>query len=132
MDPRTRILLVEDDEALRDVLAEVLADEGYHVECAANGREALESLARCACPPDLILLDLMMPVMDGWSFREAQQLDPRLARIPTVVLSASYPPDSPRIRSLRAEMVLSKPISAERLARMLRRFLPISPVHVAP
>ncbi len=133
MDPTSRILLVEDDEALREALAEVLADEGYRVDCAANGREALDQLNRSpAVSPDLILLDLVMPVMDGWAFREAQRENGRLAHIPTVVLSASFPPDSPRMRSLGAEAVLSKPVSIDRLVRALQRVLPPRPVDVAP
>lgn len=122
-----RILLVEDDEALRGVLAEVLADEGYDVLCASNGKEALDRLARSHA--DLILLDLVMPVMDGWAFRDAQRLDAHLANIPTVVLSASYPPDSARIRALEAEEVLSKPVSMEHLILALRRVLPDSRPH---
>jgi CheY-like chemotaxis protein len=131
MNPKGRILLIEDDDALREVLAEVLADEGYRVECAANGQEALEHLDRSAAPPDLILLDLVMPVMDGWAFRDAQRLNQRLARIPTMVLSASFPPDSPRMRALEAQAVLSKPVSVERLMRALQRLVPASPLHVA-
>ncbi len=115
------ILLVEDDRALREALAEVLTDEGYDVAGAANGREALERLA--ANHPDLIVLDLVMPVMDGWAFREAQRRNPALASIPTVVLSASFPPDSPSLRSLGAEAVLSKPIGVDRLIGALRGLL---------
>ncbi len=115
-----RILLVEDDHALRDTLADVLADEGFHVACAANGREALDELAK-GLLPDLIVLDLVMPVMDGWAFREAQRQRPELAAIPMVVLSASFPPDSARIRALGADAVLSKPSGMERLLRAVHR-----------
>ncbi len=117
-----RILLVEDDHALRDTLADVLADEGFEVACASNGREALEKLGR-GLQPDLIVLDLVMPVMDGWAFREAQRQRPELARIPMVVLSASFPPDSPRIRALEAEAVLTKPVGRDRLVKALRALL---------
>ncbi len=123
-----RILLVEDDDALREVLAEVLADEGYEVDCAANGREALEHLRGSVPSPDAILLDLVMPVMDGWAFRDAQRRSQRLAVIPTLVLSASYPPDSPRMRSLGAQAVLSKPVSMERLIGALQQLLPQPPL----
>ncbi len=126
-----RILLVEDDDALREALAEVLADEGYGVDAAANGQEALDRLDRSRPVPDLILLDLVMPVMDGWTFRDAQRRDPRLARIPTVVLSASFPPDSPRMRSLNAEAVLSKPVSIDRLVRALRNLVPARQLRLA-
>jgi CheY-like chemotaxis protein len=131
MDSMGRILLVEDDEALREVLAEVLAGEGYRVECAANGQQALDRLNRSDPSPDLILLDLVMPVMDGWTFRDAQRVSQRLAHIPTVVLSASYPPDSPRMRTLEAQAVLSKPVSIERLLGALKQLIPASPLRMA-
>ena len=84
------LLLVEDDRAIRDTLRELLEDEGYRVQWAGNGRDALAQL-RAGLPPRLILLDLMMPVMNGWEFREAQRSDPALARIPVIVLSADDP-----------------------------------------
>src|SRR4051794_38724785 len=81
------ILIVEDDAATRDALSIVLGDEGYTVVGVANGQEAIHHL-HSAAPPNLILLDLMMPIMDGWQFRRAQVQDPRLDSIPVVVLSA--------------------------------------------
>lgn len=126
-----RILLVEDDIALRDTLADVLADEGFEVACASNGREALDKLGK-GLLPDLIVLDLVMPVMDGWAFRDAQRLRPDLARIPMVVLSASFPPDSPRIRALEAQAVLSKPVGLDRLLAALRSLSAgprVAPIH---
>ncbi len=131
MDSDGRILLVEDDDALRQVLAEVLSDEGFRVDSAANGQDALDHLKGTGASPDLILLDLVMPVMDGWAFRDAQRTDARLAHIPTVVLSASFPPDSPRMRALEAEAVLSKPVSIDRLMRAVHRVLPLRPLQVA-
>lgn len=119
MRPLRKILLVEDDSALRDTLADVLADEGFEVACASNGRDALEKLGK-GFFPDLIVLDLVMPVMDGWAFRDAQRQRPELARIPMVVLSASLTPDSPRIRALEAQAVLSKPVGIDRLLGALR------------
>ena len=128
MSSSCRILLVEDDSALRDVLSDILREEGYEVECAGNGREALDHLARNAPAPDLIVLDLLMPEMDGWAFRDAQRQSPRLAHIPTVVLSASYPPDGPRIRALHAEAVLSKPVGMDRLLGAVERLVPAHPM----
>ena len=84
--PRRSILIVEDDADLRDSLADLLTEEGYQVVGAANGQEALDYL-RSAAPPCLILLDLMMPVMNGWEFREHQQKDPALSTIPVAVVS---------------------------------------------
>lgn len=81
-----RVLVIEDDEAIREAVAEVLAAEGYEVTEAANGLEGLhEARAR---PPSLIVLDLMMPTMNGWQFREAQRQEPTLADIPVIVISA--------------------------------------------
>jgi CheY-like chemotaxis protein len=80
------ILIIEDDIDIREALLTVLTDEGYVVAGVANGREALQQLEECT--PALILLDLMMPVMDGWQFREAQRRDERLRDIPVVVISA--------------------------------------------
>src|SRR5919206_1695644 len=85
---RGEVLVVEDDFAIRETLRELLEDEGYRVAWAANGKEALARLHERA--PRVILLDLMMPVMDGWEFRVAQQRDPALASIPVVVISADH------------------------------------------
>ncbi len=85
--PAPQVLIVEDDLDIRDALAQILEEEGYSVQTAANGREALDQL-RSGPPPRLILLDLMMPVMNGWQFRAEQRRDPALAAIPVVVISA--------------------------------------------
>jgi CheY-like chemotaxis protein len=83
-----RVLVVEDDPALRDLLNTALTDEGYVARTATDGADALTMLQ--GWRPALILLDLMMPGMDGWSFRRAQLADLRLASIPVVILSATY------------------------------------------
>src|SRR5437879_4762765 len=90
---RGRIVLVEDQDDFRELLAELLVIEGYAVEVAANGREAYLRLKRAPLP-DLILLDLMMPVMNGWGFLNARQSDPALAAIPVILLSAMDGPDT--------------------------------------
>lgn len=82
------ILVVEDDIDISDAIVAALEDEGHSVLTAANGEEALELLGASAEVPRLILLDLMMPVMDGWQFRAAQRENPRLAGVPIVLLSA--------------------------------------------
>src|SRR5947207_15447872 len=87
MDPRDYILIVEDDFDIREALTQILEDEGFQVRCASNGREALE-VATSGPAPRLILLDLMMPVMNGWQFRAEQLKDPRLAEVPVLVISA--------------------------------------------
>jgi CheY-like chemotaxis protein len=115
-----RILLVEDDPALRTALAEVLADAGYDVACANDGRDALSQLGACAAP-SVILLDLAMPVMDGWSFRAAQRRDPRLASIPTVVLSGSLGADPRALEELEPAAALTKPFELDRLIETVQR-----------
>jgi len=82
------VLLVEDDAAIASSLAEALEEEGVKVATAANGREALQML-RGGLRPSAIVLDLMMPVMDGWDFRDAQLRDPALKDIPVVVVTAT-------------------------------------------
>jgi CheY-like chemotaxis protein len=83
------VLVVEDDADILRAIVQVLEDEGYAVRAAENGNAALAALrgpeARLPC---VILLDLMMPVMDGWAFRAEQLRDPILARIPVIVLTA--------------------------------------------
>ena len=86
--PHRHVMVVEDDETIRDSLIEYLADKGYQTKGAADGKQALDELAADPVAPCLIVLDLMMPVMDGWAFRAEQMRDPQLAQIPVVVISA--------------------------------------------
>jgi CheY-like chemotaxis protein len=79
-------MVVDDDEAIRRTIAEVLSEEGYAVKEAANGREALD-LLRAGTRPCLLLLDLMMPVLDGWGFRQEQERDPEIASVPVVIVT---------------------------------------------
>ena len=104
------ILIVDDDEALRDVLTEALSEEGLDVSCSANGLEALKVL-RAGLRPDVILLDLMMPVMDGWGFREEQSRDPELASIPVVVVTAAHWLHKP----IDAHAIVRKPFKLDEL-----------------
>jgi CheY-like chemotaxis protein len=85
---RREILVVEDDVDVREALAEILGDCEYRAILTTNGEEALAYLHGAAHKPDLILLDIMMPSMDGRQFRAAQTRDPALAGIPVVILSA--------------------------------------------
>jgi CheY-like chemotaxis protein len=84
------ILIVEDDAPIREMLVEILEDEGYPVQGASNGQEAFAALRTIPTLPKLVLLDLMMPVMDGWTFRQKQLQDPLLRGIPIIVLSAVF------------------------------------------
>ena len=87
------VLVIEDDPDVRNALAELLSGEGYQVSATADGAEALDTL-RGGLLPSVIVLDLMMPNMDGWDFRRAQLEDPTLAPVPVVLLTASgFRPD---------------------------------------
>jgi len=86
--PAWTVLVVDDERLIRDLLAELLLEAGYDVANAENGRVALTVLE--SRPVDVILLDLMMPVMDGFAFRARQLEHPQLALIPVIVLSASF------------------------------------------
>jgi two-component system response regulator CpxR len=103
---------VDDDDSIREVLAEVLRDEGYAVACAGNGEQALTAL-RDHGHPDLMLLDLMMPVMSGWELLELLQGSADLSRIPVVVVSAMNAPG--------ACEHLAKPIDLDRLLATVSR-----------
>src|SRR5437588_12112485 len=87
MSERKRVLVVEDDAVLNGAIKMLLEWEGYEVDCAANGSDALDRL-REQGRPSVILLDLLMPVLSGWEFRDEQKRDPALADIPVVVVSA--------------------------------------------
>lgn len=100
--------MIEDDPDIREALAETLSYEGYDVALAENGLEGLEVL-RERSRPHVILLDLLMPVMSGWQFRQEQLADPSLAGIPVVVVSASPPGDA------RPDRYLPKPFSIDAL-----------------
>ena len=111
------MLIVEDDADLREMMAQLLFIEGFRAETVANGREALDYL-RQGRFPEVILLDLMMPVMDGWEFRRQQRGDPKLASLPVVVLSAL---DAPRVAEM-GTAYLKKPLDFDRLVEMVRRY----------
>jgi CheY-like chemotaxis protein len=82
------VFVIDDDRDVRAALEETLRDEGYEVLCAVDGADALDKLRVMPLKPDVLLLDLMMPTMNGWQFREEQLKDPALAAICTVVLTA--------------------------------------------
>jgi CheY-like chemotaxis protein len=114
------ILIVDDDADVREMLGQLFAIEGYAVATAGNGREALDQLRHADQLADLILLDLMMPVMDGWQFRLEQQRDPRLASIPVVVLSAVYNARE-RAALLGAVDYMQKPVEFDKLIETAER-----------
>lgn len=100
------------------MMAQLLTLEGFKAETAANGRDALEYLQRGDLP-DLILLDLMMPVMDGWEFRRLQCEDPAFAKLPVIVLSALEPT---RAAELGDAVFLTKPLDFDRLLELVRHY----------
>jgi CheY-like chemotaxis protein len=113
-----RVLVVEDDAGIRQVLREALAMEGYDVREAPDGAAALAALA--AWRPDVIVLDLMMPVMDGWRLRAELLARPELRELPVIVVSASRHLDA-RTAELRAAAVLPKPFDVDRLIAEVER-----------
>jgi two-component system chemotaxis response regulator CheY len=119
MRPGEKILVVENHSATRDVMRQLLEGEGYRVACAANGREALNCLHEGE-PPCVILLDLRLPVMDGWEFGREIRHDPQLAPIPVVIISGEY--DLPATAaSLGAAEYCWKPIKFDWLLGAIRR-----------
>jgi len=112
------ILIVEDDADLREMMAQLLTLEGYRASTVANGREALEYLSQ-GDKPDVILLDLMMPVMDGWEFRRQQQADAQISKVPVIVLSAL---DQNRASDVNADAFLKKPLDFDRLLELVRQY----------
>ena len=116
---RHEILIVEDDADIRIALEEIIEDHGFQAVGVRHGQEALDYLAGAAELPCLIVLDLMMPVMDGASFRDAQLRDARIASIPVVLLSAYRDVDR-RAVGLGAVSVLGKPPSVSELVKVLR------------
>ena len=111
------VLVIDDDEMVRDTLADFLVDEGYRVLVAGGGDEALRLLASSAPRPSLIILDLKMPNLDGWGFRARQAQDPALASIPVIVVTAA--PNA----IADAAAVLRKPLRLAHLASAMQAIL---------
>jgi CheY-like chemotaxis protein len=112
-----KLLIVEDDEGARAALGDILDLEGYDVTLSANGKEALECL-RSAPLPDLIILDLQMPVMNGWQFRREQYKVARFAAVPVIVITAFQ-----STGDVGAAEVVHKPIDIQRLLALVRQLL---------
>lgn len=115
------ILVIEDDQDIRESLHDVLGLMGYHVSVASNGREALEKLSLMKEPPCLIFLDLMMPVMDGWEFRSIQQSDPRMSSVPIVVVSADGNVQK-KAKDMGAAVLLKKPVDIATLMQVTQKY----------
>jgi CheY-like chemotaxis protein len=120
------ILVVEDDAQIRWLISELLTDEGYTVVEAANGQAALAYLHTAPDLPRLIILDLMMPIMNGWDFLRARQRDPVVQAIPVLVVSAT-PSIEASVAALGAQEALKKPIDLDRLVALVQRYRPGRP-----
>jgi CheY-like chemotaxis protein len=114
------LLIVEDNEVVREGLAVVLRRAGYAVALAANGQEALAAL-RGGVRPDLILLDMLLPAVDGWRFLEQRRQEPALAAIPVVIMTGLGVAGPEWAASLGAAGLLRKPVATEELLREVRR-----------
>jgi two-component system response regulator MprA len=118
----TTVMIIDDDADIRSSVAHALEREGYRVPVASNGREALLVLSEERERPDLILLDAMMPEMDGWTFRAAQRKRPELASIPVVVFTA-YRLERDAAEQLHAAAFIDKPVQLDALLGTIERVL---------
>ena len=116
------ILIIEDDRDIRESLAEVLEDEGFHVISQPDGARGLDYLRGAQELPALILLDLMMPNMNGFQFREAQLKSAELAQIPVAILSADGDPQE-RAGDLNAAGYVKKPLKIKALLDLVSGIL---------
>jgi len=119
------ILVVDDEDAIRDVIAETLELEGYRVEKAADGNAALAMVK--ATQPDAIVLDLMMPGMDGWTFLKVCRRDDLCSCTPIMVMSA-YRKLGEATRDLHVQACLEKPFDLDVFLRAIERLLRAAPV----
>lgn len=117
------ILLVEDDTELREVLVELLQDEGHRVVHAENGNVALEYL-RSHSAPDLVLLDFMMPIMDGKMFCEERKTDELIRQIPVALLTAATI-SKDIIDKMQVSTVLTKPIDMDTFLKTVKQYSPV-------
>ena len=118
--PNRSVLVVDDELIICDLLTDVLTAEGYEVATTTNGQEALAYLRQHA-PPCLILLDMMMPIMDGPSFRAEQRRDPALATIPVIVMTAGM--NRERLETLiDADEYILTPFAIDTLLDMVQRY----------
>jgi len=115
------VLVVEDDEDIVDNVRMVLEGAGYHVTAASDGRAALAVLADADPLPSVILLDLMMPVMSGYEFREAQLADPRIATVPVVLMTADGH-IAEKTKRLAVDVSIGKPFAIATLLAVVERY----------
>jgi CheY-like chemotaxis protein len=128
--PTAPVLIVDDNPEVREALGALLESDGYRIVTAADGRDALDFLRRAEVLPSLVLLDLMMPLVDGWDFRAAQSRDARIAGIPVIVVSAH--PLASFARNTGAAAVIAKPADPATLLAAVERYCARDPEPVAP
>jgi two-component system, OmpR family, response regulator CpxR len=116
--PPHKVLVVEDDREIRETMLEIFEEAGFSAVAAGHGQAALEYLDRTNQVPCIILLDLMMPVMDGVTFRERQRQDPRFADVPVILMSAFRDVDE-HAREIEPVAVLKKPVHLDELIGIL-------------
>jgi CheY-like chemotaxis protein len=121
---RNSILIIEDDQEIREALEEILRFEGYEVGSVKNGKEGLDYLHK-ASAPSVILLDMMMPVMNGYQFLAAYQEEPSFSGIPVIVLSADNALED-KLKQFQVRFFLKKPIELERLLELVKQHVDIS------
>ena len=118
-----KILYIDDDSVLRMIVSLILEGQGFQVRTADNGSEGLEMALEWL--PNLILMDLMMPIMDGFQAAEGLQVDPRTRHIPIIAFSAADEPNvQAKIQAAGMNGLIRKPVSPDKLVRMVRTYLP--------
>lgn len=119
---KKKILIVEDDNIIRDALTEFLANEGYETSTATNGKEAVEVAEKIS--PDLIIMDMFMPVMDGWDATKIIKEMEHLANTKVVCLSAyTSAENEEKSKQVKCDLILTKPIYPDDLKRNLEELL---------
>lgn len=121
MSLKKRILVIEDDLPIQDALKSLLEDEGYLVDVAGDGEQALQWLRLAPALPDLILLDLMMPNKDGFQFRIEQRQEPKFSAIPVVIMSADGNVQQ-KLKRAEAAAYLKKPVDVDNILATVKRF----------
>jgi CheY-like chemotaxis protein len=120
------VLVVDDDPVIRSTVAEVLRDEGYSVQEAGDGAQALEVVR--GARPDAIVLDLMMPVLDGWAFVDRCRGVPGFGDVPIVVMSATHGlhESAERLHAMGVRAVVAKPFDLDALIAIVQRYAPLA------
>jgi len=117
----TKILVVDDEAKILKLLVALLEARGYEVSTASDGEEALRKVQ--AETPDLMVVDLMLPAMDGWRIAKRLKTDARYQHIPLIMLSALVAEDSPKEAFEQGDFFMSKPFDADKLLAKVREFL---------